>query len=253
MGTVPSSSSSPSSSPVSTSLPRLRGESAESGKLRAELLEAEIALKEQRERVAELRRRLPRDTRVEAPYAFREGPRDLAAGDEPVRACSLAGLFTDPAKPLVLVHFMFGGEQASPCPMCTLWADGYDGVVHHLEQHVNFVVVVAGDLAGIRAHARSRGWRNARLVSSQGTSFKRDFGSEDEDGAQSPAVSVFTLGDSGNSGNSGDEEVRHFYTGSALMGGGHFRGMDLLSPVWNFLDLTPAGRGDWFPGLAYED
>ena len=31
----------------------------------------------------------------------------------------------------------------------------------------------------------------------------------------------------------------------------HFRGMDLLSPVWNFLDLTPAGRGDWFPGLSY--
>ncbi len=26
------------------------------------------------------------------------------------------------------------------------------------------------------------------------------------------------------------------------------RGMDLLSPVWNYLDLTPDGHGDWFPG-----
>jgi predicted dithiol-disulfide oxidoreductase (DUF899 family) len=127
--------------------------------------------------------------------------------------------------------------------MCTLWADGYDGAIPHLEQHVNFAVVVAGDLAGIRSHARSRGWRNLRLVSSSGTSFKRDFGSEDEDGGQTPGVSVFTLGDSG--------DVRHFYTGGALMGPEHFRGMDLLSPVWNFLDLTPAGRGDWFPSLSY--
>ena len=30
--------------------------------------------------------------------------------------------------PLVLVHFMFGGQQSEPCPMCTLWADGYDGI-----------------------------------------------------------------------------------------------------------------------------
>ena len=24
------------------------------------------------------------------------------------------------------------------------------------------------------------------------------------------------------------------------------RGIDLLSPVWNVLDLTPEGRGDWY-------
>ena len=31
-----------------------------------------------------------------------------------------------------------------------------------------------------------------------------------------------------------------------------FRGIDLLSPVWNLLDLTPKGRGDWEPSLAYD-
>ena len=33
---------------------------------------------------------------------------------------------------------------------------------------------------------------------------------------------------------------------------GQFRGIDLLSPVWNLLDLTPEGRGDWEPSLAYD-
>jgi predicted dithiol-disulfide oxidoreductase (DUF899 family) len=29
------------------------------------------------------------------------------------------------------------------------------------------------------------------------------------------------------------------------------RGIDLLAPVWHLLDLTPHGRGDWFPHLDY--
>jgi predicted dithiol-disulfide oxidoreductase (DUF899 family) len=127
--------------------------------------------------------------------------------------------------------------------MCTLWADGYDGVVPHLEQRVNFAVAVAGDLAAMREHARSRGWRHLRIVSSQGTSFKRDLGFEDEAGAQMPGVSVFVLG--------ADGRPRHFYTGAARMAPEHYRGMDLLSPLWNFLDLTPHGRGDFMPRLSY--
>jgi predicted dithiol-disulfide oxidoreductase (DUF899 family) len=29
------------------------------------------------------------------------------------------------------------------------------------------------------------------------------------------------------------------------------RGIDLLAPVWNFMDLTPQGRGEWYASLAY--
>ncbi len=29
------------------------------------------------------------------------------------------------------------------------------------------------------------------------------------------------------------------------------RGIDLLSPVWNLLDLTPDGRGQWDTKLQY--
>ena len=103
-------------------------------------------------------------------------------------------------------------------------------------------MVVAGDLSAIRQHARTRGWKKVRLLSSQGTSFKRDFGMEDEQGAQFPGVSVFSLHNGG---------VRHLYTQSAMMAPGHFRGIDLLTPVYNFLDLTPEGRGDWLPRLVY--
>jgi predicted dithiol-disulfide oxidoreductase (DUF899 family) len=31
------------------------------------------------------------------------------------------------------------------------------------------------------------------------------------------------------------------------------RGIDLLTPVYNALDLTPQGRGDWYAKLAYPD
>jgi predicted dithiol-disulfide oxidoreductase (DUF899 family) len=29
------------------------------------------------------------------------------------------------------------------------------------------------------------------------------------------------------------------------------RGIDLLTPVYNMLDLTPQGRGDWYASLEY--
>ena len=53
---------------------RLPNESPEYLKLREELLEAEIALRDQRERVAELRRSLAPGTPLETDWTFREAP-----------------------------------------------------------------------------------------------------------------------------------------------------------------------------------
>ena len=123
-------------------------ESPEYAKLRAELLEAEIALRDQGERVAALRRTLPLDTVVAD-----ETLEEIVDGERvPVK---LSELFSDPAKPLVLMHFMYGASMAHPCPMCTMWADGYDGVVPHLEQRMNFAVLVAGDVGDFAATATS--------------------------------------------------------------------------------------------------
>ena len=35
------------------------------------------------------------------------------------------------------------------------------------------------------------------------------------------------------------------------MGDDHYRGVDLLSPVWNMLDLLPQGRGNFMPSVEY--
>lgn len=84
---------------------------------REELRLAEIELMRQREHIAELRRNLPEGAAMQD-YRFEEGPRDLNAGDAPVRNVSLSELFTAPDRALVIYHFMFGKKQTKPCPMC---------------------------------------------------------------------------------------------------------------------------------------
>jgi len=59
---------------------------------REELRLTEIELMRQRERVAELRRHLPPGAPIQD-HQFEEGPRDLNAGDAPVRTVRLSELF----------------------------------------------------------------------------------------------------------------------------------------------------------------
>jgi predicted dithiol-disulfide oxidoreductase (DUF899 family) len=222
---------------------RLAAESDEYRARREELRVAEVELSLQRERVAEMRRRLPEGPLVD--YTFLEGPRGLAAGDAPERAVRLADLFTGPDRALVVYHLMYGKEQTTPCPMCTLWLDGLNGVAHHLAQNVDFVVVAAADVPTLRAHARDRGWNRLRLLSCGDNTFKYDLGSEDERGAQDSTISVFTR--------DADGCVRHTYTSRPRRSDDlPERGIDLLCAAWHVLDLTPAGRGDWYAQLSYE-
>ncbi|MFC7864946.1 DUF899 family protein [Streptomyces murinus] len=223
---------------------RLHGESAEYLAAREELRRAEIELMRERERVAALRRSLPPGAEVDD-YVFLEGPADLDAGDTPVREVRLGELFTGgPERPLLVYHFMYGKRQTDPCPMCTLWIDGFDGVARHVARNADLVVVAAADLPALRRHARARGWSRLRLLSAGDSTFKYDLGSEDEDGVQDSTVSVFTRG--------ADGTVRHRYSAHPRLAEDiDQRGIDLLSPVWHLLDLTPGGRGDWFAGLDY--
>ncbi len=210
---------------------------------REELRLAEIELMRQRERVAELRRNLPEGAALQD-YQFEEGPRDLDAGDAPVRSVPLSELFTQANRSLVIYHFMFGKKQAKACPMCTAWLDGANGVAHHLAQNLDFAVVAAADLPTLRAYARQRGWDKLRLLSAGNNTFKYDLGSEDREGAQDSTISVFTRDAKG--------AVRHFYSAHPRMASDiHERGIDLLTPMWHFMDLTPQGRGSWYASLAY--
>jgi len=221
----------------------LTNESSEYLAKREELRLAEIELMRQRERVAALRRKLPEGAPI-PDYRFEEGPRDLNAGDAPVRPVCLSELFTKPNRSLVIYHFMFGKKQTKACPMCTAWLDGANGVAHHLAQNLDFAVVAAAGLPTLRDHARQRGWDKLRLLSAGNNTFKYDLGSEDREGNQDSTVSVFTRDANGT--------LHHFYSAHPRMGPDiQERGIDLLAPIWHFLDLTPQGRGSWYSSLAY--
>jgi predicted dithiol-disulfide oxidoreductase (DUF899 family) len=153
-------------------------------------------------------------------------------------------LFTAPKRSLVIYHFMYGKRQTSPCPMCTLLIDGLNGVAHHLAQNVDFAIVAAADPPALRKHARRQGWDNLRLLSAaEDRTFKYDLGSEDQEGNQDSTISVFTR-DGGT--------LRHFYSAHPHMGPDiKERGLDLLTPVYNALDLVPEGRGNWYASFEY--
>ena len=67
---------------------------------------------------------------------------------------------------------------------------------------------------------------------------------EDAEGRKDSALSVFTRDAAGT--------LRHFYTTHPWLDDDmNERGIDLLQPVYNMLDLTPPGRGNWYASLDY--
>lgn len=193
---------------------------------REDLRSLELQLMLDRERVAQARRELPLGPSVDN-YAF-------GSPNGPVH---LEELLADD-RPLVVYHFMFGNELESPCPMCAMWADGWNGVANQLAENINLVLVTSASVDDNAELAASRGWANLEFLSAADNSFKADVGGEATDGSQVPFVSVYAQTNTG---------PRLTYSGGAHLHEEHWRGVDLLSPVWHLLDLTPAGRGDWMP------
>jgi len=93
----------------------LANQSAANGASRENFLDAEMALRDQRERVAELRRALPPGPEM-PDYVFREGPADLSQNDP---AKYFDTHFSEPFLPgkntLMLVHFMYGPDWEKGC------------------------------------------------------------------------------------------------------------------------------------------
>ena len=221
----------------------LTNESPEYLSKREEVRLAEIELMKQRERVAELRRQLPKGATLQD-YEFLEGPASLDTGDEPVRKVRLSELFTAPDRSLVIYQFMFGKKQTVPCPMCTAWIDSFNGIAHHLAQNIDVAIVAAADVPTLRAHARNRGWDKLRLLSAGESTFKYDLGSEDREGNQDSTISVITR--------DSDGTLRHFYSAHPRLDHDiQERGIDECVPIWNILDLTPQGRGTFYASLDY--
>src|SRR5258707_3144223 len=187
----------------------LPNESSEYLAKREELRLAEIDLLNTRERVAALRRGLPKGATIQD-YEFLEGLTSVDDGDAPTKTVRLSELFTAPDRSLVIYHFMYGKKQTTACPMCTAWIDGYNGVAPHITQNVDFAIVAAADPATLRTYARNRGWDKLRLLSAGESTFKYDLGSEDPEGGQGSTISGFPQ--------DRDGTLRQFYSGHPCVG-----------------------------------
>jgi len=140
----------------------------------------------------------------------------------------LSALFGD-KDDLIVVHNM-----GTTCPACTMWADGYTGVHHHIITRAAFVVSSPDAPAVQKKFADGRGW-NFPMVSHQGNTFAADMGYRSPEGKCWPGLSVFKRKDG--------KIYRVSDTGLGPY--------DDFCSVWHFFDLLPGGAGNWFPKFSY--
>ncbi len=193
---------------------------------RDRLRAAEIELRDRIEAVAALRRELSLGP-VVPDYRFIENG----------SCVHLSELFAAEKPYLIVYHLMYWANGDSFCPSCSMWIDGFNGIVPHVTQQTNFVIASRAPIDRLREWAAHRGWHRLRLLSDDGPAFARDIDAEDAEGNPDSTVVVFAK--------EGDR-VRHVYTMHPMLeerGGG----IDLLTPTYHLLDLTPAGRGEWDP------
>jgi predicted dithiol-disulfide oxidoreductase (DUF899 family) len=140
----------------------------------------------------------------------------------------LSELFAD-KEYLLVIHNMGAG-----CRYCTLWADGFNGILPHIENRAAFVVASPDDPAAQQKFSTARGW-HFRMVSYRDTGFARDMGYRSDDGWL-PGVSVFR------------KRGRKIYRVSDTS----FQPGDDFCAIWHFFDLLPEGAGDWQPQHKYQ-
>ena len=210
-------------------------DSAEYRSARTALLAEEIELRRHIERVAAQRRALPPGGE----------PADYLFTDQDGRSVHLADMF-GPHDTLVTYFWMFGPQRERACPMCTSFLGSLDVPSRDITQKVAFAVIGRSPVARQLAFARERGWRNLRFYATTSDDFPRDYRGLSPEGEEWPALDVWVK-------RAG--KVRHFW--ASELGGTEDPGQDPRgapdpTPLWNILDLTPAGRGnDWYPKLDY--
>lgn len=186
----------------------------------AELRMLERAVEEAKGRLREARwRRMPEPIRA---YTFR-----MAGSGAPVAFTDLFGARRD----LLLVLNM--GQR---CNYCTLWADGFAGLYHHIADRAAFVVASPDEPAIAGAFTAARRWPFP-VVSLAGTTFASDLGFAQADGGIIPGICGFARNDDGSVVRTGRSEQ---------LGPG-----DDYCPVWPMFDLLREGSNSWEPKYHY--
>jgi predicted dithiol-disulfide oxidoreductase (DUF899 family) len=130
---------------------------------RLALLEDEKELTRRSDEVVSQRQQLPW-VRLDKDYRF----------ETDQGSASLADLFSGRSQ-LLVYHFMFGPEYTAGCPACSAIADGFNGIVVHLENHdVSMFAVSRAPLEKLHAYKSRMGW-SFPWVSSFGSDFNYDF------------------------------------------------------------------------------
>jgi predicted dithiol-disulfide oxidoreductase (DUF899 family) len=90
-------------------------------------------------------------------------------------ARTLAELF-EARSQLIVYHFMFGPGYTAGCPTCSATADGFNGVLPHLEAaDVTMICISRAPLEQLLAYRRRMGW-SFNWASSYESDFNLDFG-----------------------------------------------------------------------------
>jgi predicted dithiol-disulfide oxidoreductase (DUF899 family) len=145
---------------------------------------------------------------------------------------SLSQLF-GAKKDLIIVHNM-----GAHCPYCTLWADGFNGVLQHLEDRAAFAVVSPDLPRAQKDFARPRGWK-FRMLSGHGSTFIRDAGFWADKGDFSgplPGVSTYAK-----------EKGKIYRVSRTGFGPG-----DDFCGVWHLFDLLKNGADGWTAKFSYK-
>jgi predicted dithiol-disulfide oxidoreductase (DUF899 family) len=213
---------------------------------RLELLEEEKELSRRGDELARRRQTLPW-VAVAKQYLF-----DTDDGEK-----TLDELF-DGRSQLLVYHFMFGPKWTEGCPLCSFWADSFNGAIVHLANHdVTMLCASRAPLAQLAAYKRRMGW-SFRWVSSGRSDFNYDHGvsapnldagdsqpemerpdpartdlptynfTKKAFGAELPGLSAFALGDG---------IIYHTYSCYA-------RGLDAFNATYQLLDRAPMGRNE---------
>jgi predicted dithiol-disulfide oxidoreductase (DUF899 family) len=129
---------------------------------------------------------------------------------------------------LLLIHNMGQG-----CRYCTLWGDGFNGFLPHLESAMSVVMVSKDEPDLQRQFANNRGWR-FRLASHGGGEYMTEQSVMDGAGNMPGAVAYTREGDS----------IRR--KNAVVFGPG-----DRFCSAWNLLALAGLGEDKWTPQFAY--
>lgn len=223
---------------------RFPGESKEYRTARNALLRAEIKLRKQTEEVAKLRRKLPSGGKVKEDYVFEEI--DKKTGK--IKKTKLSELFTRGKDSLIIYSFMYAPEDETPCVLCNSIIDGINGMIFHVNERTNFVMVAKAPIKKLVKWGKSRGWKNVRMLSSFNNSYNTDYFTQGKTSKeQLPALNVFRKK---------GKNIYHFYSTELLYlpveKGQDGRHVDSIWPLWNLFDFLPEGRGtDWYPKHSY--